>query len=98
MRTRAIALALAAGCVLMASACFNGNGPKTVVTGDRFEVATASVVLGARQLLVDSSNGDVWVLEGDGAPEARWVLLARGPEDARQIEPRQVPEPDAPEE
>ena len=58
--------------------------------GQRFEVATASVILGARQLLVDTSNGDVWMLEGDRAPEAQWVLLSRGPEDAREPEPAVV--------
>jgi hypothetical protein len=69
-------------------ACFNKNQGGHVIKPDsRFEVATASVVLGARQLLVDTSNGDVWMLDGDRAPEAQWLLLARGPEDIRESEP-----------
>ena len=63
---------------------------QNVVADDRFVVVTGSLVLGARQLLVDSSNGDVWMLDGDRAPEARWVLLSRGPEDAREPEPVEV--------
>lgn len=69
--------------------CFNSGPHSTTVSATRFEVVTGSVVLGARQLLVDTSNGDVWMLEGDRAPDASWVLLARGPEDVR--EPEQTP-------
>ena len=70
--------------------CWNVNRSQTTSASNRFEVATASVILGARQLLVDTSNGDVWMLEGDRAPEARWVLLSRGPDDAREPEPAVV--------
>lgn len=91
---------LVMGCMLATVACFNNHKAQrnTIEAGNRFEVATASVVLGARQLLVDSSNGDVWVLEGDRAPGAEWVLLTRGPEDAREPEQPEPPTPLEPEE
>ncbi len=72
-----------AGITALTTAC--NNGPRvTAVTSTRFEVATASVVLGAKQLLLDTSNGDVWWLEGERSGDAEWVLLARGPEDVRE--------------
>lgn len=75
------------------AACFNDNSPQNndIVADNRFEVATASVILGARQLLVDTSNGDVWMLEGDRSPQAHWVLLSRGPDDVRTPEPVEIP-------
>ena len=84
--------------LLTTVACFNRNNPQNnkIIADNRFEVATASVVLGASQLLVDTSNGDVWVLDGDRAPDAQWVLLTRGPEDAREPEPVEIPVPGEP--
>ena len=83
--------------LLLTLACFNRNNPQSNILADnRFEGATASSVLGARQLLVDTSNGDVWMLDGDRAPDAQWVLLTRGPEDAREPEPPEIPVPGAP--
>lgn len=95
MTTRALLLVLLASTAL---ACFNDNSPQHVdiAADNRFQVATASVILGARQLLVDTSNGDVWMLEGDRAPEARWVLLSRGPDDARKLEPLEAGHPEQP--
>jgi hypothetical protein len=87
-----------AGLVLAGAACFNSPHNNVVEADHRFELTTASVVLGGRQLLVDTSNGDVWMLEGERAPGARWVLLARGPEDLREparpeiSRPQQTPE------
>jgi hypothetical protein len=72
-------------------ACWNVNRSQNITADNRFEVATGSLVLGARQLLVDTSNGDVWMLDGDRAPEARWVLLSRGPEDVRELQPVEDP-------
>ena len=83
MKIRALMLVVLASATV---ACWN-QGSKNIIADNRFEVATASLVLGARQLLVDTSNGDVWMLDGDQAPEARWVLLTRGPDDAREPEP-----------
>jgi hypothetical protein len=77
---------LLGGLAAVTLGCFNDGQQNTTISATRFEVATGSVVLGARQLLVDTSNGDVWMLEGDRAPNARWVLLVRGPEDAREPE------------
>ena len=42
-------------------ACWNVNRSQNITADNRFEVATGSLVLGARQLLVDTSNGDVIV-------------------------------------
>ena len=92
MNRKTIAFAGVAAAAL-ATACFNGNSPTSITLDNRFEVTTASVVLGARQLLVDTSNGDVWMLQGDRAPGAEWVLLTRGPDDARELEPIELPEP-----
>jgi hypothetical protein len=78
-------LSLSLLCVL-AFGCFNEGRRVTAVSSSRFELETGSVVLGAKQLLVDTANGDVWILEGGRAPDAKWVLLARGPEDARELE------------
>lgn len=90
MRATSALLSIAIG--MSALACFNSGPHTTTISSTRFEVETGSVVLGARQLLVDTSNGDVWVLEGDRALEARWVLLARGPEDIRQLDDDSTPE------
>ncbi len=87
MKIRALLLIALASTVV---ACWNVNRSQNVIAGNRFEVATASVILGAGQILVDTSNGDVWMLEGNRAPEARWVLLSRGPDDAREPEPEPV--------
>jgi hypothetical protein len=84
----AIALLLAT-----TTAWYNKGGTHTTISSTRFEVTTGSVVLGAKQLLVDTSNGDVWILEGN-VPDAHWVLLARGPEDVR--DPPEKDEPDQP--
>ena len=69
---------------ILALGCFNSGRQTTTISSSRFEVETGSVVLGAKQLLVDTSNGDVWILEGGGPPNAEWILLARGPEDVRE--------------
>ena len=84
MKIRALLLIALASTIV---GCWNVNRSQNITGDNRFQVATASVILGARQLLVDTSNGDVWMLEGDRAPEARWVLLSRGPDDAREPEP-----------
>ncbi len=89
MKIRALLLVALASTIV---GCWNVNRSQNITGDNRFQVATASVILGARQLLVDTSNGDVWMLEGDRAPEARWVLLSRGPEDAREPEPVLVPD------
>ena len=83
MKIRALMLVVLVSATV---ACWNQN-QRNIIADNRFEVATASLVLGARQLLVDTSNGDVWMLDGDQAPEARWVLLTRGSDDAREPEP-----------
>ncbi len=98
MKIRALLLVVLASTTV---ACFNENRSRNNINADnRFEVATASVILGAGQLLVDTSNGDVWMLDGDRAPEARWVLLSRGPDDAREPEPVELQDigEDSPEE
>ena len=89
MKIRALLLIALASTIV---GCWNVNRSQNITADNRFQVATASVILGARQLLVDTSNGDVWMLEGDRAPEARWVLLSRGPEDVREPEPVVAPE------
>jgi hypothetical protein len=89
---RSATILVAGMLMLVTLACFNSGHTNTIVES-RFEVATGSVVLGARQLLVDTSNGDVWMLEGDQSPSAQWVLLARGPEDARELTNEQTPPP-----
>jgi hypothetical protein len=91
--TRTAAMLSAAALMLMTFGCFNSGPHTNTIAASRFEVATGSVVLGARQLLVDTSNGDVWMLDGDRAPSAQWVLLARGPEDARELTEEQLPLP-----
>ena len=94
MRAIFIFLTIAIG--VSALGCFNSGPHSTTISSTRFAVETGSVVLGARQLLVDTSNGDVWVLEGERNPQARWVLLARGPEDIRVLEneaPEWIPQP-----
>ena len=86
---RHVLIAAAVLATLLGISCH--NGPRNIeVSSTRFEVATGSVVLGARQLLVDTSNGDVWILEGTRPGVAQWALLARGPEDARESEPLAV--------
>ena len=76
--------ALGATCIALFGVACN-NGPRvTTISSTRFEVTTGSVVLGAKQLLVDTSNGDTWILEGERSAEPRWVLRARGPEDVRE--------------
>ncbi len=93
-RGPAAALILVFGALSAGSlGCFNEGRTTTIVSATRFEVTTGSVVLGARQLLVDTANGDVWILEGDRAPGAQWVLLARGPDDAREPETATVQVP-----
>jgi hypothetical protein len=52
-----VLLSIAIG--MSALACFNSGPHTTTISSTRFEVETASVVLGARQLLVETSNGDV---------------------------------------
>ena len=90
MKATFIFLSIAIG--MSALGCFNSGPHKTMISSTRFAVETGSAVLGARQLLLDTSNGDVWVLEGVRDPEPRWVLLARGPEDIRVIEDDLAPE------
>ena len=92
-RLRAATILTAATLMLTTFACFNSGPHTNTIAASRFEVATGSVVLGARQLLVDTSNGDVWMLEGDQPPSAQWVLLARGPSDVRKREKVQMPPP-----
>ena len=92
-RMRAPAILGLGTLVLAALACFNSGPHTTTLAASRFEVATSSVVLGGQQLLVDTSNGDVWVLEGARSPDAHWVLLVRGPEDARKLTEEDMPPP-----
>ncbi len=84
VRTSILTGALVALC-LLASACWESRSRNTVVAGGRFHVvATAASDLGS-QLLVDSGTGDLWELER-GNDGSAWVLLARGPEDLRDLD------------
>jgi hypothetical protein len=89
---RATSILAAVATATLAIGCFNSGPYSTTVSSSRFEVETGSVVLGARQLLVDTSNGDVWALEGGRDAEGQWVLLARGPEDARLLDGDATPD------
>lgn len=92
MKIRALLLVIALASTIVGCWNVNKSQRNDIVADNRFVVATGSVILGAPQLLVDTSNGDVWMLQGDLAPEARWVLLSRGPEDAREPEALEEPE------
>jgi hypothetical protein len=84
VRKSILTAALVALC-LLASACWESRSRNTVVAGGRFHVvAAAASDLGA-QLLVDSATGDLWKLE-QGNDGSAWVLLARGPEDHRDLD------------
>lgn len=85
LRSRHVAALLCAGIALFALACWEHGSRNILVESRRFEVVTGSVLLGARQLLVDTATGDVWQLEGQ---PPRWEVLARGPEDVRSVPPQ----------
>ncbi len=91
MSARQTTLAVVVASILAGVGCFNEGGHNYEVSATRFEVVTGSPLLGARQLLVDQSNGDVWVLDGTAAPNAKWVLLSRGPKDVRKPKKTVVP-------
>lgn len=87
-RSRRVLALLCAGSALLGLACWEHGSRNILVEARRFEVVTGSVLLGARQLLVDTATGDVWQLEGQ---PPRWSLLARGPDDVREVPAQLLP-------
>jgi hypothetical protein len=84
IRTSIVAGVLVAIAVL-ASACWESRSRNTVVAGGRFQLEAAAASDLGPQLLLDSATGDLWKLE-ERSDGRSWVLLARGPEDLRDLD------------
>jgi hypothetical protein len=91
MRKGWTAAAGAAGAVALAAGCFNGalHDYSTVGGDRRLELVVESdrTDVDATHFLLDSATGDLWRLEVDAGTAARWVRLAAGPEDLRELAP-----------
>ena len=93
-RPPVVTLGLSLGLAALGTAC--DNGPRiTTVSATHFEVVTGSIVLGGRPLLVDTSNGDVWILEGERSDNPHWSIFTRGPDDVRPPELASLLSPEA---
>ncbi len=77
---RLAATALLGLAAVASSACWESQSRNTVVFGERFRFAPGADAGDGRPLLLDSTTGDVWRLEGTGADRFSWTLLTRGPD------------------
>ena len=72
--------------MLLAGGCWESRSRNIAVSGGRFRAFDSGTQPG-KQRLIDSATGDTWRLESTGEDEPTWVLIARGPDDARAIDP-----------
>jgi hypothetical protein len=71
------------------TACFNGPGRTTSITGGSnrlmLVIEPNRTDLAGTHFLIDTMNGDLWRLD-PGATPPRWIRSANGPDDLAELE------------
>jgi hypothetical protein len=78
--------------------CFNsGHHTNVAAGGGRLQlvIETGRTDVDGTHFLLDTATGDLWRLEARSAETARWVRVADGPDDLRELTPEDLGFPTA---